>query len=241
MITKPLYLEDTYLFESTAKVVAVENDEQGTLVVLDETIFYPQGGGQPTDIGTITFSNVTFRVTKVLYRTDGSIAHYGNFSNGEFHSGESVALVIDQSIRIKNARNHTAGHVLTFAVEVAYPHLVGMKGYHFPDGTYVEFDGILSEEDKALFSEKISDEVRGMIEKELPITIKLVTSDELALLCKNVLPNMPKDKPMRVMIVDGIALGCGGTHLSNTKEIGTFSIRKIKQEKGKLKVSYLTE
>ena len=48
------YLENTYLFECTSVIKQIENDEKGTYVVLDSTIFYPQGGGQPTDYGTIT-------------------------------------------------------------------------------------------------------------------------------------------------------------------------------------------
>lgn len=238
MDTITLYLNDTYLFQSTARVEAVENDAVGMAVILNQTIFYPQGGGQPTDTGTISSDQGDFQVTKVLYRPDGTIAHYGSFSKGEFSPGDGVTLTVDENRRILNARNHTAGHLLAFAMEKAYPHLIGSKGYHFPDGPYVEFLGTVSETEKSEMLSVITEAVTEMIRKELPIDVRLVSPDELAKLCKNILPNMPKDKPTRAMIVDGVALGCGGTHLANTKEVGTFSIRKVKQEKGVVKISY---
>lgn len=238
MPTKALYLADTYLFQSSAHVEAIEHDEQGMAVILNQTIFYPQGGGQPTDTGTIVSGLAEFQVIKVLYRSDGAIAHYGSLLKGELKAGDEVALSIDRNRRLLNARNHTAGHMLAFATEKSYPQLVGMKGYHFPDGPYVEFEGALSEAEKAQAPMVLQQAVQQMIAQELPVAMRLVDADELAKLCKNILPNMPKDKPTRVMIIDGFALGCGGTHLANTKEVGSFVVRKIKQEKGRVKVSY---
>jgi len=177
-------------------------------------------------------------VTKVLYHPDGAITHYGVFLKGELKSGDEVTLSVDKDRRILNARNHTAGHMLTFATEKAYPHLVGVKGYHFPDGPYVEFEGSLSEEEKVQLPKVIEQAIQQMIKQEIPIIVRLVDAEELARLCKNILPNMPKDKPIRAMIIDGFALGCGGTHLANTKEVISLVVRKVKQEKGKVKVGY---
>jgi Ser-tRNA(Ala) deacylase AlaX len=238
MTTKALYLENTYLFQSVARIKAIESDAAGIAVILDQTIFYPQGGGQPADTGTISSRQGDFQVTKVLCRPDGTIAHYGLFSKGEFAFSDDVSLAIDKNRRMLNARNHTAGHLLTFAVEKEYPYLIGLKGYHFPDGPYVEFAGSLAEEEKAHLPNIATKAVIGIIERKLPVDVRLVTPEELAKLCKNILPNMPKDKPIRAMIVDGAALGCGGTHLKNTEEVGTFSVRKAKQEKGVVKISY---
>ncbi|MBI3458970.1 hypothetical protein HY061_01765 [Candidatus Azambacteria bacterium] len=145
MPTKMLYLADTYLFQSSAHVEVIEHDEQGMAVILDQTIFYPQGGGQPTDTGTIVSELAEFQVIKVLYRPDGTIAHYGSLLNGELKAGDKVILSINENWCILNARNHTAGHMLAFATEKSYPQLVGIKGYHFPDGPYVEFEGSLNE------------------------------------------------------------------------------------------------
>lgn len=238
MSTKALYLDDTYLFQSSAQVEAIERNEHGLAVILDQTIFYPQGGGQPTDIGTIVTVSAEFQVIKVLYCLDGTIAHYGLFLKGELKVGDKVTLLINDDRRIINARNHTAGHMLAFAAEKFYPQLVGIKGYHFPDGPYVEFDGSLNEMEKIQASAVLQRAVRQMIEQKLPIAIRLVTVDELAKICRNILLNIPKDKPTRVMIIDGFGLGCGGTHVANTKEIDSFVVRKVKQEKGKVKISY---
>ena len=238
MPTKALYLTDTYLFQSSAHVETIEHDGQGMAVILDQTIFYPQGGGQPADTGMIVSGLAEFQVIKVLYRPDGAIAHYGSLLKGELKAGDKVTLSIDGNRRFLNARNHTAGHLLAFAAERSYPQLVAIKGYHFPDGPYVEFEGFLSEAEKAQVPTVLQQAVKQMIAQGLPVAIRLVDADDLAKLCRNILPNIPKDKPIRVMIIDSLALGCGGTHIANTKEVGSFVVRKVKQEKGKVKISY---
>ena len=238
MSTKALYLADTYLFQSSAKVEGIEQDEQGLAVILDQTIFYPQGGGQPTDIGVITSNSAEFQVNKVLYRPDGAIAHYGSMVKSEMKVGDEVSLSIDKDRRLLNARNHSAGHMLDFAVEKHYPQLVGIKGYHFPEGPYVEFEGSLSDEEKEQLPMVIQEAVQEMVTQEQPVTTRLVEAEELAKLCKHVLPNLPKDKPTRAMIVGDLALGCGGTHISNAKEVGSFIVRKVKKEQEKVRISY---
>ncbi len=238
MNTEALYFHDTFLFQSHARVSSLIRNETGTAIVLDRTIFYPQGGGQPTDTGTISSDTAEFQVSKALYREDGAIAHYGTFLKGGMETGDEVTLSIDEHRRLLNAKNHTAGHLLTFAAEKIFPELIGMKGYHFPDGPYVEFEGTLAETKKAGAAGYIEQAVRKMIEQALPIEVRLVNAGELARLCRNILPNTPRSDSVRAMIVGGAALACGGTHLANTKEVGSFSIRKIKEEKGRTKIGY---
>ncbi|MBI3458969.1 hypothetical protein HY061_01760 [Candidatus Azambacteria bacterium] len=96
----------------------------------------------------------------------------------------------------------------------------------------------LNEAEKAQALVVLQQAVQQMITQELPVTIRFVDADELAKLCRNILSNIPKDKPTRAMIIDGFGLGCGGTHLVNTKEVGSFIVRKVKQEKGRVKISY---
>ncbi len=165
MPTKALYLSNTYLFQSLAQIEAVERDDQGVVVILDQTNFYPQGGGQPTDTGTISSLNADFAVSKVIYRADGTIAHYGSFLKGEFKADDAVNLLINEDTRLFNSRNHTAGHLLDFAVEKHYPQLIGFKGYHFPEGAYVEFEGSLSEGERAELPEVIQRAVQEAIDR----------------------------------------------------------------------------
>lgn len=82
MATILLYLEDTYLFEETANVVQSGGNENGKYIILDKTIFYPQGGGQPTDTGIIQNENAQFYVSMVRMDENGIVYHYGEYNMG---------------------------------------------------------------------------------------------------------------------------------------------------------------
>jgi Ser-tRNA(Ala) deacylase AlaX len=75
-MTKLNYLEDTYLFESEATFVEIRENEKGKAIILDETIFYPQGGGQPADRGEITSGDSVFTVNDVRLAEDGIVWHF---------------------------------------------------------------------------------------------------------------------------------------------------------------------
>ena len=85
-MTKLKYLDDTYLFESKAIFIETKEDEKRKVVILDETIFYPQGGGQPADHGEIVSKDTVFTVTDVRLDEDGTVWHFGEFKNGEFQN-----------------------------------------------------------------------------------------------------------------------------------------------------------
>ena len=104
---KRLYWQDTYLMQHRAKITDVGQDELGTYIRLDETIFHPQGGGQPSDEGTI--NGVQVIKLKDL-REINEINHYvENIS--PFKVGDMVELSIDVEKRLEYAALHTAGHI----------------------------------------------------------------------------------------------------------------------------------
>ena len=80
-MTKLNYLDDTYLLESKATFIEIKENEKGKAVILDETIFYPQGGGQPADTGKIILDNNIFSVTDVRLDENGIVWHFGEFQN----------------------------------------------------------------------------------------------------------------------------------------------------------------
>lgn len=85
---------------------------------MEETIFHPQGGGQPSDQGVIEFNDSIFTVEKVSKNKDGTIQHFGKFQNKEkvFKNKDKVTLKIDKNFRILNVRLHSAGHLIDVAV-----------------------------------------------------------------------------------------------------------------------------
>jgi len=242
--TKLLYLNDTYLFESTAillDVIESENFAGKQILVLDQTIFYPpsfysaaffdkntQGGGQPSDTGLIEGSGRSFEVEKVVFNPNGLVWHIGNFLNGKVEVGEEVNLKINQEKRLINSKNHSSGHLLDWAIESLNLPLKANKGYHFPDGPYVEYAGEL----------EITEDLKSKIETKA----NEIISQNIAISFVMENGKHESGKPMRIMQVGGFAdCPCGGTHIRNSAEIGTIKIRKITKKSGMIKISYLVE
>ncbi|MDQ7009125.1 MAG: alanine--tRNA ligase-related protein [Candidatus Gracilibacteria bacterium] len=172
-MTQLNYLENTYNFESDAKIIETGENEFGKYIILDKTIFYPQGGGQPSDIGKIIFGDKIFEVENVRLDDKGIVFHYGKFSllTEGFYPLQKVKLNINSEIRIKNAKNHTGGHLLDIAVKNMGLNLIAKKGFHFDTGCYVEYSGIYNVEEKEEILKKLNLEINNLISQNLKINI----------------------------------------------------------------------
>lgn len=146
--TKKLYVEGLVSANNVKLLKATE-----TTMILDSTVFHPQGGGQPCDIGTIIQTNqkednthgIEFAVSMVKEdRSTGLIEHTGTFTRGCVEDlnncSEEVSLMkleVDVSRRVENTRNHSAGHLLDVVMTILGFNLTPSKGYHFPDGSHM--------------------------------------------------------------------------------------------------------
>jgi alanyl-tRNA synthetase len=136
-MTEKLYLNDTYAFHGTAKVTSIEKlatvfKNSLYKVTLDRTLFHPQGGGQPSDVGTIVVSNdgasaadgPSINVQFVQMGGYGIVEHFGNLVGADdtadtvaqLFAGQDVALAVDAKARLSNAKCHSAGHIIDVAV-----------------------------------------------------------------------------------------------------------------------------
>lgn len=237
-LTQLKYLEDSYLLEGEAKILEVSSNEAGkTVAILDQTIFHPQGGGQPYDKGEIATDNAKFSVEEVRFEK-GVVKHIGGFVTGSLVNGDSVTLLVVNSVRTLNRRNHTAGHIIDIAIKNIGEKLIPIKGFHFPQGAYVEYQGVLNEEEKEEKRSKLEKEVNQIIEDSHLVEARLVNKEELSQLCDYVPEWIPKDKPIRIVkIGEFSAHPCGGTHVKNTKEVGHVMI-DLKNKSGNTRVSY---
>jgi Ser-tRNA(Ala) deacylase AlaX len=231
--TKLKYFEDTYLFQSKAVLADIIKDESfpdKQVLILDETIFYPQGGGQPSDTGFIFNNDKTaiFEVEKTLFNPDGLVWHIGNFTQGKIQIGDEIILEIDEQKRRLNSKNHTAGHLIDWAIESLNLDLKANKGFHFPQGAYVEYQGEI--DDKEELIKKIEKKANKIISENPKIEFVFENSQH------------ESGKPMRIMKVEGYQnCPCGGTHVKEVSEIGKIKIRKIQAKKGLVKISYQVE
>jgi len=236
-MTKLTYLEQMGLVKSQAKIVDVLEEDGKHVIILDHTIFYPQGGGQPYDTGKINSEKGVFIVEQVRY-FEGIVKHIGHFESGSFDINEMVELEVDQERRQLHAKLHSGGHLVDMAVYEIKPEWIPSKGYHFPQGPYVEYKGSVSEDEKENLKpmlEKIMDE---RIQESIPVTIKFVEKHELGNFCRHVPENIPEGKPVRIVLFGDFGVPCGGTHVDNLSMLKKVIIRKIKQEKDMVRVSY---
>ncbi|CAB4491599.1 ThrRS/AlaRS common domain-containing protein [Rhizophagus irregularis] len=225
--TERIYYRDTYLDNFEAKIIAIGNDDDGEFVIFDRTIFHPQGGGQPDDQGYFKLKDKQFTIKKLLAPRNPEydpylIKHYYEKSdsfNMEKEINQTVLQVINMETRILYARYHSAGHLLSNAVNKLYPELDGCNGNHFPKTAFVVFEGSPLPNLQGL-KHKVNDFVNELIKNDLPIK----TNWEV--------------KPRTIQFGDFKSYPCGGTHIAKTSEIGVVVIRNVKKEKGRLRIGY---
>jgi Ser-tRNA(Ala) deacylase AlaX len=233
--TELIYLSEMNLLSLEAEVERVEPGER-IAIILDRTVFYPQGGGQPADTGRIDLPEGRFIVEDVRW-LEGEVMHFGVIERGEIRPGDHVRLSVDRARRELNTRLHSAGHVVDMAVHRLGLGWVPGKGYHFPQGPYVEYRGHLQKEREELV-QLIDRETSSLVEADFRTEMRFVEVDELPALCRFVPPNLPGGKPVRVVLYHDFGVACGGTHVSTLGEIGKIRIRKIKAKGDEVRVSY---
>lgn len=235
--TKLLYLEDMQRMECDTYVDDVETKDGKTVVYLDQTVFYPQGGGQPFDTGTISTEDTKFIVEEVRF-VDGRLLHIGHFEGHPFMQGEDVKCQVDADRRKLHTRLHSGGHVLDMAVsELGYNWTPG-KGYHFPDGPYVEYHGDLSDEDKEALAAKLTERMADILQRGIKTEIRFMPKEEMSKYCRHVPEFLPSGKPSRIVLYGDFGVPCGGTHVAELSDIGHESVRKIKTQSGTIRISY---
>lgn len=235
--TRLVYLEDFTLLKDTATVVNVFSENNRDVVLLDRTIFYPQGGGQPYDQGYIENGLGKFKVEEVRF-IDGIVKHIGLFEQGSFQVDDQVTCVVNQERRALHCKLHSGGHVVDMAVTALQLPWTPGKGYHFPDGPYVEYAGSLEGIDKEKLKADLEQLCNKFIADALQTTLIFMSKEEMKNVCHHVPDYLPAGKPARVVMYGNFGVPCGGTHVSNLKDIQSMTVRKIKQEGPNVRVGY---
>lgn len=236
-MTELTYLDDSYMSRLSATILKVGSDTTGTYALLDRTIVYPQGGGQPSDQGCLRHEGNDYSIQHAQF-VDGAVRHYIAPGTVLPPVGEIVEIEIDLVRRLRNARAHTAGHVLSHVIEDMFCTLQPVKGYHFPDGPHVEFlndAGLTLSDHAAAIAAQLDDEVSKSARTEA----RYATFNEIAKIRPLLAPLIPKEKPTRIVQIGRhVPLPCGGTHVGELSELEQIRIVKIKNKKDRVKVSY---
>lgn len=228
MPTELLFRNDAYLAETPATVEAV-NERGG--IVLDRTVFYATGGGQPGDSGSLLLPDGReIAIGTAIYDPDDKsrILHVPLDGQAAPKVGDVVTARLDWDRRLKRMRIHTALHLLS--VVLAYPVTGGAIG----DGDgRLDFDIPEGGLDKA----EIADKLNALVAREADVTMRWITDAELDAnpgLVKTMSVKPPRGSgQVRLVAIGDIDLQpCGGTHVRNTAEIGLVAVTDI-EKKGK--------
>lgn len=236
MKTTPLYLEDSYAKDMTAAVLEVfpEGDKRWR-IILDKTVFYPMGGGQPTDQGTLTGSGWTGNVYQVLVK-DGEIGHFVE-SERPPEVGMSVHGVIDWDRRYKNMKVHSAGHVIDFAMHIlgySPRTLSPQKGDHGKK-PYIIYMGVPDHD----ITKELEDKSNAIVSEARSFSTAFVPLAELEKDAIYLQPGLPTNKPLRKLTLEGIgSVADGGTQVKNTSEVGQIIISVVSTKDGNTTVEY---
>lgn len=231
------YLDDTFAYLLDSKITTVGTDERGSYFIADKTIFYPQGGGQPSDTGLARFGSNVVPIVDSRF-IEGDVRHYMGVALQEVVAGKAVVLEIDRSRRLRNSSSHTAGHLIAQIVEDLHQDIVATKGHHFPGESYIEFSGKLPTVDGD-FAANIAEACLQDCSAALSVHSEQVSFEELGKRCRHVPAGIPAGKPLRVVTIGSKpGIPCGGTHMSSTDQISNLKIESVKITKGVLRVRY---
>lgn len=219
-MARALYMDNSYLKSWNAKVVSVTDNKY---IILDNTAFYPKGGGQPWDEGFITRNNEKFKVVYVG-KFSGKISH--EVDKPGLKEGEEVSCEIDWERRYTFMRMHTASHLIS--------NILYNRANAKITGNQIEMDKTRMDFSMQDYSpEKLRDfveEANKIIQQNLPITIDYMSREgvmgkpELARLAMGLPEKIKEYRIVRIGDIDQQV--DGGTHIKNLKEIGEIEVIK---------------
>ncbi len=230
-MTQLLYLADSYIQTFDAVVSAVDEENHG--LILDQTAFYPGGGGQPPDRGTLTIDGVTYPVKRAR-KIGGNIVHQLDGDLPPVKPGAPVEGQIDWDLRYKIMRTHTAMHILCGVIFRDY-------GASVTGGNMEPLKGRMDFEFETMHRELV-DEINQHINEEaakaLPVHIRILPRQEafqIPDLIRTKINLLPAGiTEVRVVEIEGLDLQAdGGTHVHNTSEVGPIRVVNYKS-KGKI-------
>ena len=211
--TRKLYYEDVYQKEFTAEVLECRETAQGYEIVLNQTAFYPEGGGQPCDLGTINGISVVD-----VQEKRSEIVHY---TEKPLETGSKVTGKIDWARRFDLMQQHSGEHMVSGVIHAKYGY--DNVGFHMgSDVITVDLNGMLDEAQLA----EIEREVNEKVWEDKEVVITYPTEEEL----KTLDYRSKKELTGKVRIVDfpgADVCACCGTHVTHTGEIGMVKLLSV--------------
>lgn len=230
-MTELLYQTDSYIQSFSATVTSIDNENRG--VALDRTAFYPGGGGQPADQGSLVINNMTYPVSRAKKIGD-QVYHYLGSELPLPIVGSEVVGQIDWHRRYQLMRTHTAMHILCGVIFRDY-------GASVTGGDMDPLKGRMDFEFETLQRDLVDDiqsSINSEVDNARPVRIKILPREEafkIPDLIRTKINLLPEGiSQVRVVEIVGLDLQAdGGTHVGNTSEVGFIRVVDYKS-KGKI-------
>ena len=228
-VTERLYYSDSHLIEFDARVVDLSDRVSGwTAIVLDRTAFYPTGGGQPSDTGTLNGA----RVEECIDDGENGVLHV--IKGAAPSRGALVHGRVDWSRRLDHMQQHTGQHILSQAFVTLFN--APTKSFRVLDAS-CEIDVDLNNPTSEVI-ERAVELANNVVWEDRAITIRNVTSTEAAELPLRKEP--ARDGDLRLIEIEGFDLTpCGGTHAYRTGEVGMIGVRSWERAKGLTRIEFV--
>lgn len=232
--TRCLYDEKPYEVEFEAQVLSCEKGEKGYQVILDQTQFFPEQGGQTPDQGSLRLKKTKTEENNVrvldVQIADGIIIHT---TDAPFEEGSRVVGSVDWDYRFSNMQQHTGEHIFSGLVHEKYGY--DNVGFHLSDSVVtMDFDGIL---DKTQVKE-LERKANQVIYANLPVEVSYPTKEELAAL--EYRSKKELEGQVRIVTIPGVDVcACCAPHVRHTGEIGQLKVMQLQNYKGGVRLSIL--
>lgn len=220
-MTEQLFRDDSYLQECEATVM-----ESGDgAVILDRTVFYPMGGGQPGDTGRIEWDGGSAAVVDTRYGDGGSIRHLVEDGAELPAPGSTLRAVLDWDRRYLHMRMHTALHLLGSVLQY------GVTGGNISaEKSRLDFDM-----EDTVDKEQVNADLQALVAAAHSVSCRWITDDELDAqpeLVRTMSVQPPRGVgKVRLLEIEGVDLQpCGGTHLNSTAEVGDVRVGKVEKK-----------
>ena len=210
MKTRKLYYEDSHMTAFAARVLSCEETEKGFKVILDATAFYPEGGGQAADTGTLNGIRV-----KDTREREETVVH---FCEEALEVGTVVEGVVDWEPRFHRMQQHSGEHIVSGIINRRYGY--HNVGFHMgSDIITIDFDGVIPAEDLA----SIEAEANAAVWQNLPVKCWYPSEEELPHVPYRTKRQLPW--PVRIVEVPGFDIcACCGTHVKAAGEVGLIKL-----------------
>ena len=237
MVTKRIYQCDPYAAGNEAVVTAIREKNGMDVIACSESVFYPEGGGQPSDTGSVSpiDSQKIFEISRAFDESlTGDVWHITDAPAGTFSVGDRVLLSIDRDLRFRNMQRHCGEHMLSGTMDSLFGGV--NKGFHMGD-EYITIDidlggRMLTDEELDLAERTVNEAIWA----DLPVTVTWFDDYESSLALP-VRKQVPHDGRVSVVTVGDLddpydCIACCGTHPARSSEVGLLAIYKREPNKG---------